>query len=175
MESVRNGERKGQDELLRRYAAQVFALISKLVSDKMDAQELAQDTFIKAFQKIDRFNASQSTLSTWLCSIAYRLTLDFLKCHRPFVVSLEDVAVWETDISDEELEAALSTGNEKRIEMLQELVKEMSEEDRMLLTLYYFDNRPLTEIAYITGVNAKALANRLYRIRKKLQKRLEAI
>lgn len=42
----------------------------------------------------------------------------------------------------------------------------------MLLTLYYFEDRPLTEIAYITGVEAKTLANRLYRTRKKLYKKL---
>jgi RNA polymerase sigma-70 factor (ECF subfamily) len=45
----------------------------------------------------------------------------------------------------------------------------------MLLTLYYFDDRPLTEITFITGIAPKALANRLYRIRKKLYKKLKAL
>lgn len=175
VEAVKNGRREGQDEMVRRYASQVFALIVKQVTEEMDAQELTQDTFLKAFRNIDRYDARQSSLGTWLCRIAYHLTLDFLKRRRPVIVSLEDSSVWQTDISDEELEAELSTDNEQRIERLQELVQQLSDEERMLLTLYYFDDHPLTEIAFITGIGEKALANRLYRIRKKLYKKLKAI
>ena len=175
VEAVKDGKREGLDEMVRRYASQVFAMIVKQVTDEMDAQELTQDTFLKAFRNIDRYDARQSSLGTWLCRIAYHLTLDFLKRRRPLIVSLEDSPVWQTDISDEELEAELSTGNEQRIERLQELVQQLPDEERMLLTLYYFDDRPLSEIAFITGIAPKALANRLYRIRKKLYNRLKAL
>lgn len=175
VEAVKNGRREGQDEMVRRYASQVFALIVKQVTEEMDAQELTQDTFLKAFRNIDRYDARQSSLGTWLCRIAYHLTLDFLKRRRPVIVSLEDSSVWQTDISDEELESEFSTGNEQHIERLQELVQQLPDEERMLLTLYYFDDRPLTEIAFITGIGEKALANRLYRIRKKLNKKLKAL
>ena len=174
VESVRKGEREGQDEMFRRFVNQVFCMIVKQVPDIMDAQELTQDTFLKAFHHIDRYDARQSSLSTWLCRIAYRLTLDFLKRRRPIVVSIEDSSVWQTDISDEELEAALSTGNEQRIEKLQELVQQLPNEEQMLLTLYYFDDLPLKEIAYITDADPKALAVRLYRIRRKLYNSLTA-
>ena len=175
VEAVSSGKREGQDEMVRRYASQVFAMIVKQVTDEMDAQELTQDTFLKAFRNIDRYDARLSSLGTWLCRIAYHLTLDFLKRRRPVIVSLEDSSVWQTDISDEELEAELSTDNEQRIERLQELVQQLSDEERMLLTLYYFDDRSLSEIAFITGIGEKALANRLYRIRKKLYKKLKAL
>jgi RNA polymerase sigma-70 factor (ECF subfamily) len=85
---------------------------------------------------------------------------------------MEDHASFQTDISDEVLEAELSTGREERIEQLQMVIDELPDDERMLLTLYYFEDRPLTEIAYITGIDAKALANRLYRTRKKLYKKL---
>lgn len=86
---------------------------------------------------------------------------------------MEDSQVWQTDVSDQELEAALSTGCEERIEQLMEVMDTLPDDERMLLTLYYFEDRPLTEIAYITGIDAKALANRLYRTRKKLYKKLQ--
>lgn len=175
VESVKKGERKGQDELVSRFAAPVFAMIARQVPDIMDAQELLQDTFLKAFRYIGHFDGRQSSLSTWLCRIAYQQTIDFMKRHRPFTVSMEDSSVWQTDISDTELEAELSTGNEQRIEQLQAQMEQLPHEERMLLTLYYFDDRPLTEIAFITGIDAKALASRLYRIRKKLYKKLTAI
>jgi RNA polymerase sigma-70 factor (ECF subfamily) len=88
------------------------------------------------------------------------------------IVSIEDSTVWQTDISDEQLEAELSTGREERIEQLQKVMDDLPDDERMLLTLYYFEDRPLMEIAYITGIDAKPLANRLYRTRKKIYKKL---
>ena len=143
-------------------------MIVRQVTDVMDAEELAQDTFMKAFSRIDSYDPLKASLSTWLCRIAYHLTLDFLKRRRPLIVPIEDSKAWQTDISDEELETELSTGREERIQRLQELIDELPDEERLLLTLYYFEDRPLTEIAYITGVEPGPLANRLYRTRKKL-------
>ena len=167
--AVRQGRREGQTEMVSRYAERIFAMIARQVPDMMDAQELTQDTFLRAFSHIDSYDPRKASLSTWLCRIAYRLTLDHLKRRRPMIVSMED----NTDISDEELEAELSTGREERIELLMEVIDELPDDERMLLTLYYFEDRPLAEITYITGIEPKALANRLYRTRKKLCKKLE--
>ena len=172
VEAVRSGRREGQTEMVSRYAECVFAMIVRQVPDVMDAQELTQDAFMRAFDHIDSYDPHKASLSTWLCRIAYRLTLDFMKRRHPVIVSLEDTKVWQTDISDEALEAELSTGREERIERLQEVIDDLPDDERMLLTLYYFEDRPLTEIAYITGIDAKPLANRLYRTRKKLYQKL---
>ena len=173
VEAVSSGKREGQDEMVRRYASQVFAMIVKQVTDEMDAQELTQDTFLKAFRNIDRYDARLSSLGTWLCRIAYHLTLDFLKRRRPAIVSIEDSSVWQTDISDEQLEAELSTGNEERIKRLELLMDDLPPDERLLLTLHYFENRQLDECAFIMDATPHALANRLYRIRKKLYKQLQ--
>ena len=171
VEAVREGRREGQDALVCRYAERVFTMIVRQV-DEMDAQELAQDTVLRAFNHIDSYDPQKASLSTWLCRIAYRLTLDFLKRRRPLIVSIEESEVWQEDISDEQLESELSTGREERIQRLQELIDELPDEERLQLTLYYFEDRPLTEIAYITGIEPGPLANRLYRTRKKLLRRL---
>lgn len=172
VEAVRSGRREGQTAMVGRYAERVFAMIARQVPDVMDAQELTQDAFMRAFDHIDSYDPQRASLSTWLCRIAYNLTLDFLKRRHPVIVSIDDTKAWQTDISDDELEAELSTGREERIEQLQQVIDELPDDERMLLTLYYFEDRPLTEIAYITGVEAKPLANRLYRTRKKLFQKL---
>ena len=168
VEALCEGRREGQIVTVSRYADRIFAMIARQVPDVMDAQELTQDTFLRAFSRIDSYDAQKASLATWLCRIAYRLTLDFLKRRRPQMVSIEESSVWQTDISDEQLEAELSTGREERIAKLVELMDKLPDDERMLLTLYYFEDRSLTEMAYITGINAKALANRLCRMRKKL-------
>ena len=165
---VRDGRREGYEAMLSRYAERVFAMIVKLVPNMMDAQELTQDVFLRAFDRINSYNPQRSSLSTWLCRIAYRRAIDFLKRNHPQVLSIEDSQVWQTDISDEQLEAELSTNREERIELLERLIDELPTDERTLLTLYYYDGYPLTEIAYIMGIDAKVLANRLYRTRKKL-------
>ena len=167
VEAVRQGRREGQTEMVSRYAERVFAMIARQVPDMMDAQELTQDAFLRAFSHIDSYDSHKASLSTWLCRIAYRLTLDHLRRRRPVIVAMED----NTDISDEELEAELSTGREERIEQLMEVIDELPDDERMLLTLYYFEDRPLAEITYITGIEPAALANRLYRTRKKLYRK----
>ena len=165
---VRDGRREGYEAILCRYADRVFAMIVKLVPNVLDAQELTQDVFLRAFDRINSYDPQRSSLSTWLCRIAYRLALDFLKRNHPQVLSIEDNQVWQTDISDEQLEAELSTNREERIELLERLIDELPSDERTLLTLYYYDGYPLTEIAYIMRIDAKVLANRLYRTRKKL-------
>ena len=170
---VRDGRREGYEAMLSRYAERVFAMIVKLVPNMMDAQELTQDVFLRAFDRINSYNPQRSSLSTWLCRIAYRRAIDFLKRNHPQVLSIEDSQVWQTDISDEQLEAELSTNRKERIELLGRLIDELPIDERTLLTLYYYDGYPLTEIAYITGIDARALANRLYRIRKKLYIKLK--
>ena len=88
VEAVRRGRREGQTEMVSRYAERIFAMIARQVPDMMDAQELTQDTFLRAFSHIDSYDPRKASLSTWLCRIAYRLTLDFLKRRRPVVVSM---------------------------------------------------------------------------------------
>ena len=170
---VRNGRYKGHEAMLSRYADRVFAMIVKLVPNVLDAQELTQDVFLRAFDRINSYDPQRSSLSTWLCRIAYRRALDFLKRNHPQVLSIEDNQVWQTDISDEQLEAELSTNRKERIELLGRLIDELPTDERTLLTLYYYDGYPLTEIAYIMGIDAKVLANRLYRTRKKLYIKLK--
>lgn len=170
---VREGRREGYETMLSRYADRVFAMIVKLVANVLDAQELTQDVFLRAFDRINSYDPQRSSLSTWLCRIAYRQTLDFLKRNHPHVLSIEDNQVWQIDVSDEQLEAEFSTNREERIELLERLIDELPTDERTLLTLYYYDGYPLTEIAYITGIDAKVLANRLYRTRKKLYIKLK--
>ena len=173
VKAVRSGQREGQSLMVGRYGQVVFAMIARQVPNAMDAEELTSDTFLRAFRSIGSYDAKRASLSTWLCRIAYHLTIDFLRRRRPFTISIEESEASQIDISNEQLEAELSTGNEERISRLQMLMDNLPPDERLLLTLYYFEERPLEECAFIMDSSAHALANRLYRIRKKLYKQLK--
>lgn len=140
IEAVRRGQREGQTEMVGRYAERVFAMVVRQVPDVMDAQELTQDTFLRAFSHIDSYDSNKASLSTWLCRIAYRITLDFLKRHRPVIVSIETDSGWQTDISDEQLESELSTGREERIQRLEKLI---NDEDNTTLHVRTHDDQEM--------------------------------
>ena len=169
IEAVKDGKREGQRLMVCRYGQMVFAMIVRLVTTMMDAEELTQDTFMRAFNNIDRYDSRRSSLGTWLCRIAYHLTLDFMKRRQPNIISMDDT----TDISEEQLDTVLSSGNEKRIQQLEMLMEELPPDEQMLLTLYYYEDRTLDECSFIMDTTSHALANRLYRIRKKLYKQLK--
>ncbi|MBQ2360053.1 MAG: sigma-70 family RNA polymerase sigma factor [Prevotella sp.] len=169
IEAVKDGKREGQRLMVSRYGQMVFAMIVRQVTTTMDAEELTQDTFMRAFNNIDRYDSRRSSLGTWLCRIAYHLTLDFLKRRQPNIISMDDTK----DISDEQLDTELSSGNEKRIQQLEMLMEELPPDEQMLLTLYYYEDRTLDECSFIMDTTSHALANRLYRIRKKLYKQLK--
>lgn len=169
IEAVKDGKREGQRLMVSRYGQMVFAMIVRQVTTTMDAEELTQDTFMRAFNNIDRYDSRRSSLGTWLCRIAYHLTLDFLKRRHPNIISMDDT----TDISEEQLDTELSSGNEKRIQQLEQMMEELLPDEQMLLTLYYYEDRSLDECSFIMDTTSHALANRLYRIRKKLYKQLK--
>ena len=75
-----------------------------------------------------------------------------------------------THVNDEQLEAELSTGKEERISRLETMIDDLPPDERLLLTMHYYENRPLTECAFIMDTTPHPLANRLCRIRKKLYK-----
>ncbi len=174
-EAVKGGGREGQCLMVNRYGQVVFVMIARLVPSAMDAEELTQDTFLRAFSHIGRYDPRRASLATWLCRIAYRLTLDFLKRRRLPVVPIDDNAALAEDISDEQLEAELSTGREERIQQLELLMDLLPPDERLLLTLHYFENRSLDECSFIMDTTPHAVANRLYRIRKKLHQALQKI
>lgn len=174
-EAVKRGGHEGQRLMVNRYGQVIFAMIARQVPSTMDAEELVQDTFLRAFSHIGSYDPQRASLLTWLYRIAYRLTLDFLKRRQPLIVPIEDNTVCQTDISDEQLEAELSTGREERIQQLELLMDDLPPDERLLLTLHYFEDRPLNECSLIMDTTPHALANRLYRIRKKLYKQLQRI
>ena len=156
-------------QLVQQHARQVLDFTQRLVTDQQDAEEVAQDVFVKAYRQLGSFRR-ESSLLTWLLRIAYHEALNHLRRRRPYTVDIESVSVvseYGSLTSDDEAE--LSTRREERIGLLEEAVGKLPPDDQLLLQLYYYDDRPLRDIAYIMDAEPNALGVRLHRIRKKLQ------
>ena len=146
---------------LERYSPEVFAIVARLVPLQEDAEELVQDAFVRAFDRLETF-AGRSSFSTWICRIAYTTTVSWLRKQRMKYLSIDD----QPHLSDTEVDEVFD--DETRIDDLRHAISLLKPEEQMLITLYYYDNRPLSDIAYILDAETSALATRLHRIRRKL-------
>ena len=146
---------------VKTYSAQVLDFVSHMVSDAGDAEELAQDAFVRAFRSLGQFDGRSSWL-TWVQRIAYHTALNHLKRQRQQWLSIDDLPLADTTDDD------LSTDREERIQQLDAAIDRLPADEQLLLHLYYYDDPPLRDIAYIMDAEPGLLATRLHRIRKKL-------
>jgi len=146
---------------LERYSQEAFAIVVRLVPQQEDAEELVQDAFVRAFNHLETFGG-RSSFSTWVCRIAYTTAISWLRKRRMKYLSIDD----RPQLTDTEVDEAFD--DESRIEELRHAITLLKPDEQTLITLYYYDNRPLNDIAYILDVESNTLATRLHRIRRKL-------
>ena len=155
---------------VRTYSGQILDFVSRMVSDAGDAEELAQDAFVRAFRSLSQFDGRSSWL-TWVLRIAYHAALNHLKRQRQQWLSIDDLPLSRMlryYRSEPTPDDDLSTDREERIQQLDAAIDRLPADEQLLLHLYYYDDRPLRDIAYIMDAEPGLLATRLHRIRKKL-------
>lgn len=146
---------------LERYSQDAFAIVVRLVPQQEDAEELVQDAFVRAFNHLETFGG-RSSFSTWVCRIAYTTAISWLRKRCMKYLSIDD----QPQLTDTEVDEVFD--DESRIEELRRAITLLKPDEQTLITLYYYDNRQLNDIAYILDVDSGTLATRLHRIRRKL-------
>ena len=167
IDALKKGASYAQEELVRCYMERVRNLIFAIVQNMQDAEELTQDTLLRAIHNIERFDSAQATLATWVQRIAYRLAINHQRDHRRTTVYIEELP--ESAIpSDAELSAFFSKDTSNRVEQLLQALDHLPPDEQTLVNLFYYDDLPLRDIAYIVEAPPGTIATRLHRIRQKL-------
>lgn len=160
----------GHTELFRqlagRYAGQVLRMVASLIPSQEEAEEVTQDALLEAFQSLARFDARQASFQTWLMRIAYHTALKHYRQHHKTITVVEVEQQRLDTFPDDETDALLDDTD--RVELMERAIEKLKPDDQMLLNLYYFDNRPMREIACITEREESYLHSRLQWIRKRL-------
>ena len=164
--SVLSGDTRAFEALIERYKHMVYTLAHKMVGNSQDAEEVAQDVFLKAFTALSSFKGT-AKFSTWLYKIAYYRSLDYLKKNkRKIQTSTYDIAqeynVASLENSIDELEA------KERRQIIKEALLELAPDDNVIITLYYFEELSLKEIAEVMQLTPNNVKVRLFRSRSKL-------
>lgn len=171
---ARNGDLSAYDELVRRYQERIYATIYHMTANHEDANDLAQDAFIKAYSALKSFKGG-STFYTWLYRIAVNKTINFLKQRKnKHHLSLNDLDF--NAENDPDLVALISHKTPHRDASLSELQKKLneallklSEPHRMVVVLHDVQGQSHDEIAEIMGCNIGTVRSRLFYARQQLQ------
>ncbi len=152
--------------LVDRYKDLVFSLALKMVKNREEAEEIAQDTFVKVFKSLSKFKGN-SKFSTWIYKVTYNTCLDRLKKNKreQHVVSIDEFNLNQIKSLDNALDLMEA---EERNKTIQDCINLLPSDDAFLLTLFYFDEQSLEEIAKVVDLTPNNVKVKLFRSRKKL-------
>lgn len=153
------------EHFLERYGQQVFALIVRIVENQEDAEELTQDTFLKAFEHLSSFK-EESSFSTWLYRIAYNTAISAVRKRKREVLFMDEQAL--TAATDERVDSTLNDESEEQVKRLQAAIRKLDADERALIALFYEEEKTVSETAAILGLTESNAKVKLHRIRKKL-------
>ncbi|MCE2895835.1 MAG: sigma-70 family RNA polymerase sigma factor [Flammeovirgaceae bacterium] len=164
---VLNGDRMAFKQLIRQHERLVAHMIGRLIDGEEDRQELCQDVFLRVYDKLGEFTF-QSKLSTWIATIAYRLSINHLRKKRIEVSDIPDEESFTTHfISQENPEEKLE--DDEMNTLVLKLIGQLPTQYKVVLTLYHVDNMTYQEIEAVTGMPEGTVKNYLFRARHLLK------
>ena len=169
---VLKGEQNAYAELVKRYQAYVFTLVLRMLKTREDAEEVAQDVFIKAYRSLADFRG-ESKFGTWLYTIANTTSITFLRKKKLEVHSLDNEKVFEVADSKDSGFRANLVEQKSRVNMVNEAIAMLSPDDAGIITLFYKAEQNLEEIARILRLETNTVKVRLHRARARLKEKME--
>ena len=152
--------------LVDRYKDLVFSLALKMVKNREEAEEVAQDTFIKVFKSLSKFKGD-SKFSTWIYKIGYYASLDVVKKNKRQINSINIDEFNEGNIGSMQDGLKYLEAKERK-KVINDALLRLDEDEQVILTLYYFEEMPLKEISKVVNLSLENIKVKLFRARKKL-------
>lgn len=169
---VLQGEQKAYEVLVTRYQLFVFTIALRYTKNREDAEELAQNAFIKAYRCLNDYRGD-AKFSTWLYTIVSSLCLTFLRKMKLPVHSIDEDAVFElADSIDSGMRANL-VEEKAKIKLVNEAIAMLNPDDAKLLTLFYKGEQSLEEIGLIMGIEPNNAKVKLHRARQRLKEKMQ--
>ena len=165
IEQLRKGDRAACQRLVGDLGSAVFQMVRRIVERQEDAEEVWQDVFVKALRGIGGYDSRKASLSTWLCRIAYHESLNFVRTRRPDIVYMDEHDLGLNGLDDAPEESAYDS---QTVQALEEALEMLPPHEQAVITMFYYDNMSLADIAYVTGSIPSTIGSQLSRIRKKL-------
>ena len=172
IQRVLDGDDTAFSTLVRKYQQSVHALAWRKIGDFHIAEDITQDTFLKAYQRLSTLKEPQS-FASWLYVITANQCKAWLRKNRAWMQALEDTSSAQLEkatYSEYIIAENEQMTTETQREVVRKLLAKLQESDRTVITLYYLGGMTYEEISEFLGVSEAAIRNRLYRARHRLKK-----
>lgn len=166
IQEAREGETSSFNHLVTLYQGPVYNLAYRMLGDRMEAEDAAQEAFLRAYQKLDRYDPKRP-FRTWLLSITAHHCVDRLRRRKP-TAELNEAITAGTTHSPEV--TAVRRDTEERVKLM---LDELKPVDRAAVTLYYWYDCSYEEISGILEITTSAVKSRLHRARRTLAQNME--
>ena len=170
IQELRKQSSKAQQMTIERYGNTVFAQVARLIPGLENAEEVYQDVFIKVFKNIKMYDETKSSLKTWITRIAYNESISFLRHKSLPVIYYEDHEGEADKLSDTEVEETFGHPNPETVQLIRAALRHLPPDERAVITMFYYEEMSLKDIAYVTESIPTTVASKLSRTRKKLYK-----
>ena len=170
---ILKGDSGSFSQIVEKYNHLAFSLSMKLLNQREDAEEAAQDAFIKAYNSLSSFQ-NGSTFKTWFFRIVYNTSISRLRTRKNNEVTIEGVKISDAEIqiTENALEQLTRADRQKYLE---KGLERLDPEERALLKMYYYDDFSMDEISVITGLTVSNVNVKIHRSRKRLLQELQFI
>ena len=166
MEALKQGDQTAYAELVKRHADRFLSVATRLMGNKVNAEDMVQEAFIKLLTGADKFNAEAGRFTTWFYRVVSNRCLDELRRKRP-------VALPEGyDKEDEKAQTDASLLERDKQVVVRHALDMLSERQKLAITLCYFEELSNKEAAEVMDINIKALESLLARGRQALKSQL---
>jgi len=170
--AVLNGNQASYAQIVERHKAFVFTLVLRYIKNREDAEEVAQDVFIKAYRALADFKGA-SKFSTWLYTIITTTCISFLRKKKLDTHSLDNENVFETIENKDSGMSANQVEQKSRVAMVNNAIALLNPDDAEIVTLFYKGEQTLDEIAQVLGIEANTVKVRLHRARTRLKEKMQ--
>lgn len=166
IEKTLQGDVHSFELIVRNYHMMVYTLAYRVLKNREEAEELAQDVFLKVYQSLGSFNR-KSKLSTWIYRITYNYSINKFKSQKRKIETIEiDNSVEFNISSSQDAHHDMSVVEKRKI--INDSILKLPEAEKIIITLYYYEELPIKEIAEIVGISVQNVKVKLYRSRQKL-------
>jgi RNA polymerase sigma-70 factor (ECF subfamily) len=169
---VLKGDSNAYATLVDRYQRYVFTIVLRYIPSREDAEEVAQDIFIKAFRSLSNFKG-ESKFSTWLYTVTTTSCLTFLRKKKVQLHSLDNENVFAAADNIDGGMSANQIEQKSKVQMVNEAIAMLSPEDAEVLTLFYKGEQSLEEMAKVLGKEPNAVKVQLHRARGRLKEKMQ--
>jgi len=169
---VLTGDQQAYAGLVNRYQNYVFTLTLRMIKNREDAEEVAQDIFIKAYRSLPNFRGD-SKFSTWLYTIVNTTCITFLRKKKLDVHSLDDEKHFEVADNIDSGMRANHVEQKSRATMVRSAISLLNPDDAEVITLFYKAEQSLDEIATVLGIEVNTAKVRLHRARTRLKEKMQ--